>query len=128
MAILLMWDTVLTMQDEIAASQIDLLRAELGGDHARYRCIHTCTVIRQRHLVRGHGLCARKNAQAANRVRTVKVGEVIEALEHVFTRNGDVRIRIADGWVNYSHGGLTGTRNFALMIKPGEAPRAGKIR
>ena len=127
MGLLLAWDTSITMQDELAAAQIDMLRAELGEDNARYRCIKACKVMQTRRL-KAISRRARQKEKVATTVRDVQVGDVIEALEHTFTRKGDAKIRIADGWVNYSLGGLTGDRNFALMIKPGQAPKSGKIR
>ena len=54
MTLYLMYDTYITLREELHAAKIDLLHAELGDVGSKYRCLLQSGVPVSRHLKRSH--------------------------------------------------------------------------
>ena len=107
MVLYFLYDTRATIRDELHSARISLLRAELGGDGATYRCIHksgvdTTETMRKKRPVINH----------------IKYGELVtvsgQAID--FHSGGAVaRLQTPKGWCHYNHHGAVGGRYFNLV-------------
>jgi hypothetical protein len=117
MGVYLVYDTFVTMRDELSKAQIDLLTSELGGAGATYVCKTDVEITSKLHY-RKH------NKKVTGQV---KEGEKIVAIKQAFNSKGDARLRIEGGWVSFSSGGLLGDRHFAT-IDSSMPEKTGKLR
>jgi len=106
MTVYLLYDTWVTMREELHAARIDLLRAELGDVGSTYRCMLKEGVPISRHL---------KKKKIVGRVKHHELITVIgQAI--TFNEGGCVaKLETPRGWVSYNHHGLVGHRYFVLV-------------
>ena len=142
MMLYLVYDTWLTMQEEIHAAQLDMISAELGGPGAKYKCLSDVNITKR--------LKGFKKAKSI--VGVLRQGEEIIALDQGFTAKGTARIQFdllqtlpdlqsGDGenqhdpalnepqpvWVSYHEGGVTGLRYLSLITGAKKPPMTGKL-
>jgi hypothetical protein len=142
MMLYLVYDTWLTMQEEIHAAQLDMISAELGGPGAKYKCLSDVNITK-----RLKGL-----KKAKNTVGLLRQGDEITALDQGFTAKGTARIQfdllqtlpdLQSGggenqhdlalsepqpvWVSYHEGGVTGLRYLSLITGEKKPPMTGKL-
>ena len=142
MMLYLVYDTWLTMQEEIHAAQLDMISAELGGPGAKYKCLSDVNITKR---LKGF-------KKAKNIVGVLRQGEEIIALDQGFTAKGTARIQfdllqtlpdLQSGggenqhdpalsepqpvWVSYHEGGVTGLRYLSLIAGEKKPPMTGKL-
>lgn len=140
MMVYLLYDTWVTMQEEINAAQLDMIAAELGGVGAKYKCLNEVNITKK---LKGFG-------KQKNIIGTLREGQEITALDQGFTAKGTARIKfdllqtlpVSDGdeggqdpamtepqpvWVSYHVGGMAGMRYLALITGEKKPPMTGKL-
>ena len=106
MTLYLMYDTYITLREELHAAKIDLLHAELGDVGSKYRCLLQSGVPVSRHLKRSHHIGRIKHHEVVT-----SIGQAI-----VFQKGGAVaKLQTEKGWCSYNHHGMMGHRYFVLV-------------
>jgi hypothetical protein len=113
MAVYFVFDTFMTMRDQLHEARIGVLREELGGVGAVYRCIETGGVVTSKTMRK---LKPEFDVIHENELITA-TGQAI-----LFQKGGAVgRLQTATkGWVSYNHHGTVGLRHFVLVSTPAE--------
>jgi hypothetical protein len=111
MALYFIYDTWITLRDQLHDARIGVLRDELLGVGAVYRCIHP------------NGVNTSKTMRKQKPVfDLIQEGEIITAIGQsvLFTGGGAVgRLQTANkGWVSYNDQGLVGHRHFVAVSTP----------
>ena len=135
MAGYLIWDSYLTIRDELHHARIDLIRVELGRIGSHYRCVEERGVAVSRKMLK-------PKADSGIDFNSLEIGRiqfneivVVNAQAVVFQDGGAVgRLHNQGGegqpvgWFSYNHHGLTGARHFELAdTNPKEGSLVGHV-